>query len=298
MVFCSGDSTLAGPKAGPFPRSFWPPEKFSENLQLSYAWTFLRQNPVSLIHSHLENAAGFWQVSGLSPPLVITLHTPVTPSKRDYLLHFPQAHLVAVSEFQRRRLQGHPRLHMIPHGIEVAAYAPSGPKEDYLLFLGRIYPEKGLHTAIAAALAAGRRLVVAGPVFPPDKPYFETQIAPFLDDRRIIYVGPAVFARKQDLLGKARALLLPLEVDEAFGLVMIEAMACGTPVVTYDRGAAPEVVRHGETGFIARTFEELLDGIKAAGRMAPQACREHVARHFSWEDMVEAYAALYRTILS
>jgi glycosyltransferase involved in cell wall biosynthesis len=297
LVFCSGDSRLAAPKAGPFPQSFWPPEKFSENLHLTYAWEWLQHHPATIIHSHLENAAGFWQTAGMTQPLVITLHTPVTDLKRDYLLHFPQVHLVAVSEFQRRRLQDHPRVQVIPHGLDVAAYARPFPKEEYLLFLGRIYPEKGLHTAIAAALAADLKLVCAGPVFPPDRAYFETEISPYLDNRRIIYVGEADFPRKVELLSKAAALLLPLEVDEAFGLVMLEAMACGTPVLAYDRGAAPEVVRHGETGFIAHGFAELLDGIKAVADMDPEVCRSHVARNFSWESMVAAYLSLYHSLL-
>lgn len=296
LVFCSGDSGLAAPQAGPFSRSFWPPDKFSENLHLSYAWEYVQNRPVDLIHAHLENAAGFRRAIGISQPLVITLHTPVTAIKREYLLHFPEVHLVAVSAFQRQRLQGHPRLHLIPHGLDVAAYTASVHKEDYLLFLGRIYPEKGLHTAIKAALAAGQRLVCAGPVFAPDQAYFEAEIVPYLDDRRIIYVGPADFARKVDLLGRAQALLLPLEVDEAFGLVMLEAMACGTPVVAYGRGAAPEVVRHGETGFIAQDFAGLLEGIKTVAEIDPQACRRHVARNFSWEGMVEAYVSLYRAV--
>ncbi len=297
MVFCSGDSRLAPPIAGPFPRSFWPPDKFSENLHLAYAWSVLQQQPAALIHSHLENAAGFWQASGLAQPLVITLHTPITDIKRDYLLHFPQVYLVAVSDFQRQRLQGHPRLRLIHHGLDVSAYPNIGPKEDYLLFLGRIYPEKGLHTAIAAALAAERTLVCAGPVFPPDQAYFETEIVPYLDNRRIIYVGPADFPRKRELLSRAAALLLPLEVDEAFGLVMLEAMACGTPVVAYCRGAAPEVVRHGETGFLAHGFAELLEGIKIAATLDPHSCRRHVAQNFSWDGMVEAYLALYLSLL-
>jgi glycosyltransferase involved in cell wall biosynthesis len=297
LVFCAGDSRLAAPKAGPFPQSFWPPEKFSENLHLTYAWEELQKNPATIIHSHLENAAGFWLTARIPQPLVITLHTPITDIKRDYLLHFPQVHLVAVSEFQRRRLQGHPRLQAIPHGLDVSAYAGLDSKEDFLLFLGRIYPEKGLHTAIAAALAAEMRLVCAGPVFPPDRAYFETEISPYLDNRRIIYVGPADFSRKVELLSKAVALLLPLEVDEAFGLVMLEAMACGTPVVAYDRGAAPEVVRHGETGFIAHGFAELLEGIKAVAEIDPAYCRRYVALNFSWDAMVEAYLTLYRSVL-
>ena len=297
VVFCSGDSRLEAPKAGPFSRSFWPPEKFSENLHLSYAWSFLRDDPATLIHSHLENAAGFWQAAETRQPLVITLHTPITDIKREYLLHFPGVHLVAVSEFQRRRLQGHPRLQVIPHGLDLAAYHRPVPKEDFMLFLGRIYPEKGLHTAIAAALAAEVTLVCAGPVFPPDQAYFDTEISPYLDNRRIIYVGPADFNRKLELLGQARALLLPLEVDEAFGLVMLEAMACGTPVVAYERGAAAEVVVHGETGYVARNFAELLAGIEAVADIDPDMCRQHVARNFSLDGMVEAYIALYNSIV-
>ena len=297
VVFCAGDSRLAGPTAGPFNQAFWPPEKFSENLHLAYDWRYLRDQPVALIHSHLENAAGFWQAAETAQPLVITLHTPVTDIKRDYLRHFPEVHVVAVSDFQRRRLEGQPRLQVIPHGIDVAAYQRPVSKEDFLLFLGRIYPEKGLHTAIAAALAAEKKLVCAGPVFPPDQAYFDTEIAPYLDNRRIIYVGPADFNRKLDLLGRARALLLPLEVDEAFGLVMLEAMACGTPVVAYDRGAAPEVVRHGETGFLAHGFTELLAGLQAVTEIDPDICRQHVAGNFSWHGMVEAYLKLYQAIL-
>lgn len=297
VVFCSGDSRLAAPKAGPFPHSFWPPEKFSENLHLTYAWDWLQRHPAAIIHSHLENAAGFWQVSGMPHPLVITLHTPIPDLKRDYLLHFPLVHLVPVSEYQRRRLAGHPRLTVIPHGIEVEAYQAPAAKEDFLIFLGRIYPDKGLHTAIAAALATERRLVIAGPVFPPDTEYFETEIAPYIDNRRVIYVGPADFANKVSLLSRATALLLPLAVDEAFGLVMLEAMACGTPVVAYDRGAAAEVVVHGETGFIAQGFADLLEGIRMTSAIDPHACRRHVARNYSWEGMVESYLALYLAIL-
>ncbi|AEB08023.1 glycosyltransferase family 4 protein [Desulfobacca acetoxidans] len=297
VVFCSGDSTLPAPKEGIYPLSFWPPDKFSENLHLAHAWQWLQHHPVALIHSHLENAAGFWQVWEKAPPLVVTLHTPVTPMKRDYLLHFPAVHLVAVSESQRRRLEGHPRLHLIPHGLDLAAYPEPQPKEEYLLFLGRIYPEKGLHTAIRVAQTVNLRLLCAGPVFPPDQPYFESQIAPHLDGDRVIYVGPADFANKLRLLGRAQALLLPLEVEEAFGLVMLEAMACGTPVVAYGRGAAPEVVRHGETGFIAADFAELLEGIRLTAGLNPHVCRQHVADCFSSNAMVEAYMLLYRSVL-
>jgi glycosyltransferase involved in cell wall biosynthesis len=291
-LFSAGDSTLEVPQYGHFLKSFWPPDKFSENLHLSHAFARLRQQPPSVIHSHLEGAAGFWALAPAAP-LAITIHTPLFPMKRDYLLSFPKAHLVAVSAFQARQLQGHPRLHLIPHGLDLADYPFQTVKEDFLLFLGRIYPDKGLHTAIHLARESGTRLVIAGPVFEPDRPYFDGQIRGRIDGEQIVYLGPADHALKVDLMKRARALVLPLEVDETFGLAMIEAMACGTPVLAYDRGAVPEVVAHGETGFAVRTYEELRDSLRGLAGLDPQRCRDRVAQNFSRNTMVAAYVKLY-----
>ncbi|MDD3580072.1 MAG: glycosyltransferase family 4 protein [Desulfobacca sp.] len=292
-LFCAGDSTLPLPHQGPYPKAFWPPDKFSENLHLSYAWAQLHCEPPQVIHSHLENAAGFWAAGPAPAPLAITLHTPLTPIKRDYLLHFPQVHLVAVSDFQYRQLQAHPRRHLIPHGLDVKDYPFRTAKQDLLLFLGRIYPDKGLHTAIRLAQDLGQRLLIAGPVFGPDRPYFDQQIRPQVDGQRIIYLGPADFAQKVDLLGRARGLVLPLEVDEAFGLVLLESMACGTPVLAYDRGAVAEVVVQGETGFVVQNYSELKDKCRRLAEIDPYRCREQVMQRFSLEQMVEAYLSLY-----
>jgi glycosyltransferase involved in cell wall biosynthesis len=291
-LFSAGDSTLEVPQYGHFLTSFWPPDKFSENLHLSHAFARLAQQPPQVIHSHLEAAAGFWTLAPASP-LVITIHTPLFPMKRDYLLSFPKAHLVAVSAFQARQLTGHPRLHLIPHGLDLADYPFQAVKEDFLLFLGRIYPDKGLHTAIRLARDTGTRLVIAGPVFEPDRPYFDARIRDQIDGGQIVYLGPADHARKVDLMQRARALVLPLEVDETFGLAMIEAMACGTPVLAYDRGAVPEVVAHGETGFAVHTYEELRDSLPRLAGLDPQRCRDRVAQLFSRDTMVAAYVKLY-----
>ncbi|OPX20549.1 MAG: hypothetical protein BZ151_03385 [Desulfobacca sp. 4484_104] len=293
-LFCAGDSTLPLPHQGPYPEAFWPPDKFSENLHISYAWAQLHSKPPQVIHSHLENAAGFWAAGPAPAPLAITLHTPLTPIKRDYLLHFPQVHLVAVSDFQYRQLLDHPRRHLIPHGLNVKDYTFQAAKQDFLLFLGRIYPDKGLHTAIRLAQVLGRRLLIAGPVFGPDRPYFDQQIRPQVDGQRIIYLGPADFAQKVDLLGRAHGLVLPLEVDEAFGLVLLESMACGTPVLAYERGAVAEVVVQGETGFVVQNYEELKDHCRQLAEIDPYRCREHVIQRFSLDQMVEAYLSLYR----
>jgi len=292
-LFAARDSTLEVPCLGPFAQAFWPPDKFSENLHLSYAFRHLKDTSGQLIHSHLENAAGFWALAATGLPLIITLHTPLTPMKVDYLKSFPEAQVVTVSEFQYRQLNGHPSRHLIAHGLDVADYPFQAHKEDFLLFLGRIYPDKGLHTAIRAAREIGHRLIIAGPVFAPDQPYFDALIKPELNGQVIINTGPADFARKVDLLKRARVLISPLEVDEAFGLVMLEAMACGTPVLAYHRGAVPEVVRHGETGFVVHSYQELKTGLERVSEIDPQRCREHVSQNFSRDGMVQAYLELY-----
>jgi glycosyltransferase involved in cell wall biosynthesis len=296
-LYAAGDSTIKAPCFGPFAQSFWPPDKFSENLHLSYAFAHLNREPVDVVHSHLENAAGFWALGGIAAPLIITLHTPLTPIKCAYLQSFPKVKVAAVSQFQARQLDGHPGLHLIPHGLPLSAYPFGERREDFLLFLGRIYPDKGLHTAIRLALEMSQRLLIAGPVFEPDKPYFDQQIRPFLDGRRILYLGPADFGQKVRLLKKARALIFPLEVDEAFGLAMLEGMACGAPGLAYRRGAVPEVVAHGETGFVVDNFDGLKEALTQLHHLSPFACRERVARHFSRRRMVSAYLALYRRAL-
>lgn len=291
-LFSAGDSSLDVPQYGHFLHSFWPPDKFSENLHLSHAFARLRQRPPWVIHAHLENAAGFWSLAPAAP-LVITIHTPLFPMKRDYLLSFPQVHLVTVSAFQQQQLQGHPRLHLIPHGLNLADYPFQAAKEDFLLFLGRIYPDKGLHTAIRLAKETGTRLLIAGPVFEPDRPYFDERIRAQIDGDRIVYLGPANHTRKVDLMKRARALVLPLEVDETFGLAMIEAMACGTPVLAYARGAVPEVVAAGVSGFAVNTYAELKDSLAGLAALEPLRCREHVAQNFSRDRMVAQYLDLY-----
>jgi glycosyltransferase involved in cell wall biosynthesis len=291
-LFSAGDSTLEVPQYGHFLTSFWPPDKFSENLHLSRAFARLREQPPLVIHSHLEAAAGFWALAPAAP-LTITIHTPLFPMKRDYLLSFPKVHLVAVSAFQARQLEGHPRLHLIPHGLDLADYPFQAAKEDFLLFLGRIYPDKGLHTAIRLARERRKRLLIAGPVLEPDRPYFDERIRGRLDGEQIVYLGPADHARKVDLMKRAKALVLPLEVDETFGLAMLEAMACGTPVLAYARGAVPEVVVHGETGFAVHTYEELRDSLPRLAGLDPHRCRAHVALNFSRDTMVAAYLELY-----
>ena len=168
-----------------------------------------------------------------------------------------------------------------------------------LVFLGKLEPMKGVHDAIAIARTTERRLVIAGPRAEsgPDRAYFESEIAPHVDGRRVTFAGPLDDAGKSALLGQARALLFPTYWEETFGLVMIEAMACGTPVVGYARGAVPEVIRDGVNGYLCRSVDEAADAVKRIDLIDRWAVREDCQRRFSDTEMVSAYERLYLEML-
>jgi glycosyltransferase involved in cell wall biosynthesis len=184
------------------------------------------------------------------------------------------------------------------NGLNVASYPFQETKEDWLLFVGRFTPDKGPHLAIDAAQAAGRRIVLAGKCNEPaEEEYFEAAIQPRLG-RTVSYVGEVDAATKRELYAKAACLLFPVQWPEPFGLVMIEAMACGTPVVALNDGSVPEVVVDGTTGIICGTAEELAAAIPKAERLRPAACRAHVAEHFDVSVMAEGYERVYRQLVA
>ncbi|HEY8476966.1 MAG TPA: glycosyltransferase family 4 protein [Chloroflexota bacterium] len=248
-----------------------------------------RLHDVDLIHNHCVNAGP--PLAALAPrPMLTTLHY-IHPLTRC----FPDHPYVAVSHSQRRQAEGLRVVSTIWHGIDVEAYRLEERKDDYLLFLGRVSPNKGPDVAIAVARRLGCRLVLAGPVLGTDD-YFDQRIRPQLD-RSIAYVGEVQGREKVELLARARCLVLPLRWEEPFGLVMVEAMACGTPVVATRRGAAPELVRHGVTGFLVDSTEEFVAAVSRVHALRPADCRRHVAAHFTVERMVAAYLRVYRQVL-
>jgi glycosyltransferase involved in cell wall biosynthesis len=172
-----------------------------------------------------------------------------------------------------------------------------GPRGDYLLYLSRISPEKGTHLAIEVALRAGQRLVIAGNVDDVDRPYFEAEVLPRVDGHLITYVGEADFARKRELLANARCLVAPITWPEPFGLFLVEAMACGTPVVVFRRGSAPEVVEDGVTGYVVEALEEMVAALDRVGSIQPETCRRRVEERFGVARMADDYLAAYTRIL-
>jgi len=179
-------------------------------------------------------------------------------------------------------------------------FEPTVPDDAPLVFLGRIAPIKGTHHAITVAKKSGRDLVIAGNV--PDKPqeqtYFKEQVEPYIDGEQIRYVGPVDDVEKNELLGRAAAFLMPIEWEEPFGIVMAEALACGTPVIGTRRGSVPEVVTHGETGFVCDTVEDMVKAVARINELNREACRRRCEKHFSARAIVDGYEDLYRRHVS
>jgi glycosyltransferase involved in cell wall biosynthesis len=188
---------------------------------------------------------------------------------------------------------------VIYNAIDCASYPfKGGGRDDYLLFLSRMSQEKGPHLAIEGARRLEMPLVLAGNVHPVDREYFQSQVLSQVDNDLIQYVGEADQARKRELLCRARYLLAPITWPEPFGLFMVEAMACGTPVVAFNRGAAPEVVCHGVTGYVVETVAEMAKAVQQVSEIDPNSCRRHVEENFNASRLASDYLAAYQRILT
>jgi glycosyltransferase involved in cell wall biosynthesis len=256
-----------------------------------------RAEQFDLIHNH-TCFEGLATAGLVRTPVLTTLHGGLAG---DWLLLFDyyKGWYNTISYAAKSLLPPKERLvGVIYNAIDCASYPfNGGQREDYLLFLSRISHEKGPHLAIEVARRLQRRLIIAGNVHPVDEAYFRTQVLPHVDGDMIRYVGEVGYSQKRDLLSSAYALLAPITWAEPFGLFMVEAMACGTPVVACHRGAAPEVVRHGLTGFVVHTLEEMVEAVHQIDCIDPKICREHVESNFDVPRMADDYLAAYQRIL-
>ena len=212
--------------------------------------------------------------------------------------HWPQFGLVSISDHQRTPLPFVNWLATVPHGLPEHQFSfRERPQPGYLAFIGRISPEKRPDVAISIARRAGIPLKIAAKVDKVDRDYFETRIAPLLDHPLIDYIGEIGDSEKSEFLGNARALLFPIDWPEPFGLVMIEAMACGTPVFAWNRGSVPEVVEHGVTGYIVDSEEEALAALSTIEQLDRHTIRAVFERRFAARTMARAYVDLYARLL-
>lgn len=300
VVYANGESTVDVETRWLFPKAQWPIQgEIYDNLKdLNHTTWAIKDAARTCDIIHINNAPGLICSRFVNRPFVSTLHHPHVPELSEFYRYFPEVNYVTISDFQLYQ-ETLPRLQTIHHGIDLSRYQCREKKQQYLAFLGRIAPIKGPHLAIEVAKKAGIPLKIAGEVQPMFRDYFETQIRPHLDGRTIEYVGEADLAAKNELLGHAAALLFPIQWDEPFGLVMLEAMACGTPVLALPGGSVREVIENGVTGFVCQSIEEMAARAQSASEtFAPAMVRQSAQQRFSLEHMVARYARLYHSILT
>src|SRR5262249_14539280 len=260
VVYTNGESTVGVDKRWIYKDEQWPisGEVFDKLLDFNPAsWAGADASAdCDIIHLNNVSALMFTRFVQDSR-FVYTLHHVHEQQLSDVYQYFPKVEFVTISEFQRQ-YETMPRIQTIHHGIDLSLYHLQSSKQPYFAFLGRIAPIKGTHLAIEVAKKSGMPLKIAGEVQPIFKDYFDSQIKPHIDGKFIEYVGEADMAAKNELLGNATAMLFPIQWNEPFGLVMIEAMACGTPVLAFPGGAVEEVVRDGISGFVCHTAEDMI----------------------------------------
>jgi glycosyltransferase involved in cell wall biosynthesis len=297
-VYANGDSRLPCRVKWRYASTDWPLTDGvrAELKNLDHMAWAVRDAGATADVIHLNDIAGIPFTRFIDRPIVLTLHHPHEPALSEQYGRYPDVEYVAIGAWLARR-ETMPRLRVVHHGIPIDDYTFSSAKDDYVAFLGRIAPCKGPHLAIEAARRAGIPLKIAGEVQPIFQDYWEQQIAPHIDGRQIQFVGEANPVQKNALLSRARALLFPIQWEEPFGLVMIEAMACGTPVLAFAGGAVQEIVENGVNGWICGDVAEMADQI-AAPLPESAGCRQSVARQFSVERMVDDYLAIYEQLES
>lgn len=300
VVYANGESKLNTEIRWLYEQGEWPIEgELYENLKdINHnAWSVRDAwNDSDVIHLNNVPGVAFTRFGG--PEFVYTIHHPHRSELSDFYAYYPQVQYVSISHFQRG-CEKMPRLRTIHHGVDPSSYILQERKQEYLCFLGRIAPLKGTHIAIEVAKKCGMPLKIAGEVQPMFRDYFETKIKPHLDGRFIEYVGTADLKAKNELLGNATAMLFPIQWDEPFGLVMVEAMATGTPVVAFPGGAVSEIVREGISGGICNSIDDMAQCVlDIPNKFSPAALRRYVVSTFSVDRMVDSYAALYTELVT
>ena len=294
-LFASGDSLTSGNLAWVCERPYSEDPGIDPKVWecLHIAELFRRADEFDLIHNNFDflplSYSGFTQT-----PVVTTIHGFSSPSILPvYKKYNGSTYYVAISESDKSAELDY--IATIHHGIDLNQFKFQRESEDYLLFLGRIHPEKGVHDAIKVAAKTGKRLVIAGII--QDEAYFKERIEPCIDGSNVEYIGSIGPQKRQEVMGSALALLHLIHFDEPFGLSVVESMACGTPVIAYNRGSMPELIQDEGNGYLVDDLDAAVQAVGKIAALDRQACRDHVERRFTCQRMAQEYIGVYQRIL-
>jgi glycosyltransferase involved in cell wall biosynthesis len=292
-LFATADSLTAGALESVLPHGYARDPSMDGRVweAMHVAHALERSADFDIVHNHLDwlplAFAASWRA-----PLVTTIHgfsgASILPAFRRAASNY-----VSISDADRSPDLDY--LATVHHGIDLAQFEPTTVTGDDLVILGRIHPDKGTADAIEIARRAGRRLLICGPVV--DQRYFDEQVAPHLDGERVIHLGSIGPAERSRVLGASAVLLHPIRFDEPFGLAVVEAMACGTPVVAYRRGSMPELIDQGVTGFTVTDAAAAVAAVDPAAALDRVAVRAVAENRFGVERMVDDYLAIYRRLV-
>ncbi|KPA16934.1 group 1 glycosyl transferase [Candidatus Magnetomorum sp. HK-1] len=295
-LFATGDSQTKGklhaicPQGYEENRSLIP--KVWECLHISAL--FEHADGYDIIHNHFDYLPLTY--SGLtSVPVVTTIHGFSSPGILPvYKKYNCKCFYVSISQADRSPDLDY--IKTIYHGIDITQFDFQPiPEKDTLLFFGRIHNDKGAREAVEIAIACNKKLILAGII--QDQAYYDKYVAPHIDNNKVIYAGSVGPSERKQLLGKALGLLHPIQFDEPFGLSVIEAMACGTPVIAYNRGSMPELIQNGKNGFLVNKLDQAIEVVANLKEIDRAYCRRHVEQHFTVERMIDEYVNVYKMIL-
>jgi len=315
-LFATGNSETSAKLEYVFKKALGPgkPKGLLSKLAKKLSWAlalpslyhailpFEKANQFDIIHNHFHYYGLFFS-SLIKTPVLTTYHGDLStaekcPIEKLILEKYKKNFWVAISKSQKKQTETKLNfLKVIHHGIPLSLYPFSKKHQNYLAWLGRITKKKGILQAIKVAKKTNQKLVIAGTVNPRDKEYFKKEVKPEIDNKLIFYIGPANHQKKVKLLKNAKALLYPILWEEPFGLVMIEAQACGCPVIAFGKGAVPEIVKDKKTGFIVRNTKEIVQSLKKINEIDRKDCRSNIEQNFTVKKMVDEYEKVYYKIL-
>lgn len=297
-LLATGESKTRAQLVSVWQKSLWRAKLKSPHavFALLYEKLLSIHNQFDIIHDHCEFYTAPYS-KFLKPKIITTLHHPLTEETIILYKKFPNINFVAISKSQKKSGPGINIVKTIYHGLPFEKYQFNPQPKNYLLWLSKIMPEKGIAETIDIAKLSGEKLILSGNILPEYGDYFNFRIKPLIDGEKIQFVGASEFEKKIELLKNAKAFIFPVKRPEPFGLVVIEAMACGTPVIAFKKGSMAELIKDGETGFLVNSVEEAVTALKEIGKISREKCREHIEKNFGLKRMVNRYERLYKKIL-